>query len=108
MLWILLHHNILYAGTGEGNIAWSEPIGRSHPRSYYGCGILKSTDSGETWKLIGENDNIFNGTSFYRIAIDPIIPSIIFAATTYGLFRSNNEGQEWEQMKNGLSFEDRL
>jgi hypothetical protein len=94
-----IDHNILYAGTGEGNIS----LEVSQPSSYYGCGILKSEDSGEIWKLIG--DNIFNGASFYRIAIDPDNSSIIFAATTYGLFRSDDKGQKWEQMKNGIPFE---
>ena len=94
--------DILYAGTGEGNNAWSETIGRRNPRSYYGCGILKTTDGGKKWKLLGGIDNPFNGASFYRIAINPFNSSIIFAATSYGLFRSNTGGEDWERIKNGL------
>ena len=82
------HPDILYAGTGEGNNAWSETIGRRNPRSYYGCGILKTTDGGEKWRLLGGIDNPFNGASFYRIAINPSNSSLIFAATSYGLFRA--------------------
>jgi len=87
--------NVLYAGTGEGNIAWREPRGAIHPRNYYGCGILKTTDGGVKWELLGNENNVFNGASFYRIAIDPKDSSMIFAATTYGLFRSNNADKEW-------------
>jgi photosystem II stability/assembly factor-like uncharacterized protein len=95
-------HDKLYAGTGEGNIAWYETKGRGHPRGYYGCGILKTTDGGEKWELLGGNDNVFIGASFYRIAINPSNTSIIFAATSYGLYRSINEGQDWKKMKIGL------
>jgi hypothetical protein len=97
------NHNILYAGTGEGNLAWMERKGQKHPYNYYGCGILKTVDGGGKWELIGDAKNVFNGASFYRIVIDPNDSSIIYAATTYGLFRSNNAGKEWSQMTNGLS-----
>jgi len=94
--------DILYAGTGEGNLAWRERREVKHPYNYYGCGILKTVDGGEKWELLGEEDNVFNGASFYRIAIDPTDSSIIFAATTYGLFRSSNAGKEWNKMTNGI------
>jgi len=96
------NNDILYAGTGEGNLAWMERKGQKHPYNYYGCGILKTVDGGGKWELLGSEDNIFNGASFYRIVIDPKDSSIIYAATTYGLFRSNNAGREWSQMTNGL------
>src|SRR6188472_902565 len=47
------HSNVLYAGTGEGNIARTF-IGYTHPESYYGCGILKTMDGGQKWTLLGE------------------------------------------------------
>lgn len=46
---------VLYAGTGEGNITREKVIiGRKHPESYYGCGILKTTDGGNKWMLLEE------------------------------------------------------
>jgi photosystem II stability/assembly factor-like uncharacterized protein len=98
--------DILYAGTGEGNIAWYETIGGAGPRGYYGCGLLKTVDGGKKWKLLGGNDNPFNGASFYCIAISPFNSSIIFAATTYGLFRSTTRGEDWVKMNNGLPSDD--
>src|SRR5262249_26303281 len=36
--------NVVYAGTGEDNFSLD---------SYYGCGVLKSTDGGATWTQLG-------------------------------------------------------
>jgi photosystem II stability/assembly factor-like uncharacterized protein len=94
--------SILYAGTGEGNIAWWEIVGGKHPASYYGCGILKTTDGGEKWTLLGGEDNEFIGASFFRLAINPLNPSTIFAATTAGLYRSTDSGEHWTKMNGGL------
>ena len=93
----------LYAGTGEGN-QWfeKEAIGIIHPESYYGCGILKTTDGGKKWMLVGGQDNPFIGASFFRIVISPLDSSIVFAATSEGLFRSVDTGNEWIRLDNGL------
>lgn len=80
----------LYAGTGEGNF--------SHD-SYYGCGVLRTKDGGDTWELFGEE--IFEKARFCRIAI-PQRTSIIFAATSQGIFRSMYKGESWHLMENGL------
>jgi photosystem II stability/assembly factor-like uncharacterized protein len=88
------NHLVLYAGTGEGNIAFE--------KSYYGVGVLKSTDGGETWTLCGGSTNPLVGSRFFRLAVNPLDSNIVFAATTYGLFRSTNGGENWMQMINGL------
>ena len=46
--------NVVYVGTGEANNSCD---------SYFGAGILKSTDAGSTWTLIGETPL---GVSRYR------------------------------------------
>jgi photosystem II stability/assembly factor-like uncharacterized protein len=88
---------VLYAGTGEGNIL-GEP-------SYYGCGVLKTTNSGIDWELKGggEKDGApFNGARFFRLAVNPVDTNTIFAATSFGLYRSVNGGEEWTLMTEGL------
>jgi len=97
------HPQTLYAGTGEGNFAID---------SYYGSGILKTTDGGDTWEQLGSG--LFTGVRFCRLAIHPTTPTILFAATTAGrdgdpnplfkggLYRSMNGGTTWTQMTNGL------
>ena len=89
-------HKVLYVGTGEGNLLFY--------RSYYGVGILKTTNGGEDWKLYGGRDDNgpFIGARFFRLAINPLNPRIIFAATTYGVYRSTDSGESWTHMTNGL------
>jgi photosystem II stability/assembly factor-like uncharacterized protein len=88
------NHLVLYAGTGEGNIVFQ--------RSYYGVGVLKSTDGGETWRLCGGSTNPLIGSRFFRLAINPLDTNTVFAATTYGLYKSTNGGEDWMQMVDGL------
>jgi hypothetical protein len=52
--------------------------------------------------LLDGEDNPFIGASFFRIAIHPLDSLTIFAATTKGLFRSINGGEDWKQMHNSL------
>jgi photosystem II stability/assembly factor-like uncharacterized protein len=93
------NHLILYAGTGEGNYAGD---------SYYGNGVLKSKDGGNTWSLCG-NDT-FSLARFSRLTVNPITPDIVFAAITSsdnprvasGVYRSDDGGVNWTRMKRGL------
>jgi photosystem II stability/assembly factor-like uncharacterized protein len=88
--------NVLYAGTGEGNFASD---------SYYGNGILKTTDGGITWSLLA--NTTFSMSRFCRIVVNPSTPSIVFAAlgsggTASGVHRSTDGGVTWTEMTNGL------
>ncbi len=85
------NHLILYAGTGEGNFSGD---------SYYGNGILKTTDGGNTWTLHAETT--FAGVRFCRLAINPSNPTIIFAASSLGIYKSTNGGSTWSPQTNGL------
>src|SRR6266851_4778438 len=52
--------NVVYAGTGEGALSGD---------SYFGHGILKSTDGGVTWNNV--SGDFFFGVSTSRLAVDP-------------------------------------
>src|SRR5947207_3947727 len=93
---------IVYVGTGEGNFSGD---------SYYGLGILKSTDSGTTWVNLAQNT--FLRQRFCRLAIVPgsgvgVAASVLFAATTggptslAGLYRSTDAGVTWTRLTSGL------
>jgi hypothetical protein len=68
--------NVILVGTGETN---------SSGDSYYGLGILRSTDGGSTWTQItgiGEPpDQSFEGIGFSKIAFSTANPSLVVAAT---------------------------
>jgi uncharacterized protein (TIGR03437 family) len=78
--------NLLYAGTGEAHFTGD---------SYYGAGLLKSTDGGATWAQITgpvstsePKQPAFLNAAFHALAIDPTAPSTLYAATTTGLVSS--------------------
>ena len=90
----------VYAGTGEGNMYYLQSFIDQVQDSYYGAGLLKSTNGGASWTLLGAAE--FTGAAFFRIAIHPSDANTVWAATSAGLFRSTNGGTSWVQMTNGL------
>lgn len=81
-------HSIIYCGTGEGVWFGGSP--------YSGCGLLKSSDGGESWKLYREG--LPYRTVFYKIALNPQNPEQLFAALQTGLYRSDDAGESWEKI----------
>jgi hypothetical protein len=88
---------VLYAGTGEANNGID---------SYYGEGILVSTDGGQTWTLTGQSQ--FQGRAIGKIAVDPWDPNTAYAAVSdqpangsaakTGIWKTTNAGQTWTNM----------
>jgi hypothetical protein len=65
---------LILVGTGEAN---------SSADSYYGLGILRSPDAGNTWTLISSDvtgARSFAGMAFSKIAFSTITPSVAVAA----------------------------
>jgi len=97
--------SVILAGTGEAN---------SSDDSYYGRGILRSQDGGNTWTLITQatTGQSFAGLGFSRIAFSSANNQIVVAAATAtahgitsglldpaaqnrGLYYSADAGQTW-------------
>lgn len=93
--------DVIYIGTGEVYNFRNAAIGNINrlTRGTYGLGILKSTDGGTTWSksLDWELDEF---TGVQDIVIDPNDPSIVFAATTEGFYRSQDAGDTWVAINN--------
>ncbi|RME65169.1 MAG: hypothetical protein D6790_02240, partial [Caldilineae bacterium] len=90
--------DIVYVGTGEPT---------SGLDNYYGAGILKSTDAGQTWTRLGAD--AFGGMGIARILVNPNDTKIVYAASSMtgtqgpaqpprGVFRSNDGGQTWKSL----------
>ena len=80
-------HLVLYVGTGEGNFSGD---------SYYGNGVLKTQDGGNTWLTLAQTT--FTGTRFSRLAVTPGMSSRLLAATGQGVYRSTDAGLNWSRL----------
>ncbi len=86
--------NIVWIGTGEGNIFRS---------SQAGAGVFKSTDAGQTWKPMG-----LAGTSTIpRLVIHPKDPNVVYVAASghewtdnpdRGVYKTADGGATWEKV----------
>ena len=86
----------IYAGTGEAN-------GSATDGAYFGDGIYRSDNGGDTWTNVGLPESNHIG----RIVVDPTNPDRVFAAATgqlygknveRGIYRTTNGGGNWEQV----------
>jgi len=83
--------NIVYYGTGEATYSGA---------SYYGRGILKSTNGGTTWT--NYTSGLPSLTYCSRIVIRPGFPNQLFAAMgNSGLYKSTDAGVTWSQVISG-------
>jgi hypothetical protein len=89
----------LYAGTGEA-IYDVLPAPAFNGDSYFGMGVLKTTDGGDTWTLLGNGLPNFNLYSATSIGIDVMVANgpVVWAGTTQGLYQSTNGGATWAQI----------
>jgi len=72
-----VNNNIIYAGGGE----WEN----------YKSILYKSLNGGNDWTKIGGNITGY----IYDIAVDPVSPSKVYAATSSGVYKSTNSGASW-------------
>ena len=86
---------MIYAGTGKAN---------NSADSYYGSGILVSTNGGATWTLNDANGALF-GRTVSKIAVDPTDANIAYAAVAdfgangqlgnTGIWKTTDGGATW-------------
>ena len=82
--------NIMYLATGDIDAG-----------DTYSTGILKSTDGGLTWNSTGLVWGVSSQRRIGRMLINPLLPSTLFAATSLGIYRTNNSGTTWTLVKSG-------
>ncbi|MEO1476845.1 MAG: hypothetical protein AAFS13_10740, partial [Pseudomonadota bacterium] len=86
--------DIIWVGTGEGNVRNSTSVGG---------GVYKSLDGGKTWNYIGLRES----ERIHRIALHPTDPNIAYIAAlgplwgdgeTRGVFRTTDGGETWDKI----------
>ncbi|MCX6137637.1 MAG: T9SS type A sorting domain-containing protein [Ignavibacteriales bacterium] len=90
-----LNGSEIYAGTGEISGYSLGQVGTPGARTTYGLGVIKSTDYGNTWFATGLNWQFSQNSSVQKIALNPRNPSVIYAATSEGTYKSLNRGTTW-------------
>jgi photosystem II stability/assembly factor-like uncharacterized protein len=77
-----------YTEAGPDGVLWSA----------CGNGVLRSSDHGLTWRITTG----WEITEALKVKVDPKNPSIVYAATAYGVFRSENSGETWTRRNHGF------
>ncbi|HQQ93437.1 MAG TPA: T9SS type A sorting domain-containing protein [Bacteroidia bacterium] len=84
------NNNVIYISTGD------KDAGDTHS-----TGVLKSIDGGLTWNLTGLVWQASQQRRIYRLLINPLNPNTLIAATSVGVYRSLDAGNNWNQVLNG-------
>jgi len=72
----------------------------NHKYGDYKPYIIKSSDAGNSWKLI--SGTIDNRTLVWRLVQDHVQKNLLFAATEFGIWFTIDGGELWSPMKGGL------
>ncbi|GGF36188.1 VPS10 domain-containing protein [Echinicola rosea] len=65
------------------------------PSDYQGM-VWRTTDAGSSWEIV--NKGLHPKAQVGRIIVNPLDPQVVFAASNYGLYRSENGGDSWTQI----------
>lgn len=95
----------------DGGTTWNHKGWRGYIRTFYteagsdgtlwsacGNGILRSTDGGNSWRITTG----WQITEALKIKVDVRKPSVAYAATAYGVFKTGNGGETWQEQNKGF------
>ena len=65
--------------------------------------VMKSVDGGENWVKI--MNGLKNMSEYYSLIIHPDDSQTLFLSSTYGVYLSQDAGETWTPMNNGIPIE---
>lgn len=95
------------AGMKEVHIVVSLAMDPENPQLMYAGttgGAYRTQDGGGSWLKVNKGlipDAVLNASlalGINTLVVDPVNPTIVYAGTTNGLFRSTNRAESWEQI----------
>jgi photosystem II stability/assembly factor-like uncharacterized protein len=95
----------------DGGSTWEHRGWREYIRTFYseegrdgtiwsacGNGVLRSTDNGGRWRVTTG----WEMTEVLKVKVAETDPSLVFASTAYGIFRTTDRGETWERKTRGM------
>jgi len=65
-----------------------------------GQGVMMSPDDGESWRRVGVGQGLHSDCLVRALVADPKNPSVIYAGTDLGLYRTDDGGARWALLHN--------
>jgi photosystem II stability/assembly factor-like uncharacterized protein len=90
-----LDPQVMYIGTGEISRYQRPLVGTPGARASYGIGILKSADGGATWQTTGLDWSMDQHRAILALRFGSESTSVLWAATSEGLYKSTDAGLSW-------------
>jgi photosystem II stability/assembly factor-like uncharacterized protein len=69
---------------------------------YSGSGVYKSTDRGNHWQVVN-NGLPSTLTYIHKLAIDPVHPSVLYAASLSGIYKTTDSAAHWSAATTGMT-----
>jgi len=99
------HTNVWYYGAGE--FAGNSASDRSYGAYFYGAGLYKSTDNGNTWQAVVNAGSTIKWDSYFdfviRIAISPVTGTVFVATNGGYIFTSRDGFNTWNASIGGAN-----
>jgi photosystem II stability/assembly factor-like uncharacterized protein len=86
---------VMYLGTGELGRYQQPKIGTPGARASYGIGIIKSLDGGLSWQETGLTWTFDQRRAVLSLRFDPLNHLALWAATSEGLYKTVDGGDNW-------------